>query len=104
MCKRMAGPVVRMAMGFLVIGTLMLTPTASAREALSIPAAGYGFTEGASMQFLPIKDVNRELDAVSKTGASWLRLLIDWSRIEPVEGQYDWRYVDEQVNAARAQP
>ena len=89
-------------MGFLVIGTLMLTPHADARPALSVPAAGYGFTEGASMQFLAIKDVNRELDAVAKTGASWLRLLIDWSRIEPIEGQFDWRYVDEQVNAARA--
>jgi hypothetical protein len=98
----MAGLVVRMAMGLLVIGTLTLTPTAAARPAPSVPAAGYGFTEGASMQFLAIADVDRELDSVAKTGASWLRLLIDWSRIEPVKGQYDWRYVDEQVNAARA--
>jgi len=49
-----------------VIGTLTLTPAAAARPALSVPAAGYGFTEGASMQFLAISDVDRELDSVAR--------------------------------------
>jgi hypothetical protein len=94
--------VVRMAVGLLVMGILILTPHAAARPALSQPAAGYGFGEGAAMQYMAIHDVNRELDAVAKTGASWLRVLIDWSSIERVKGQYDWGYVDGLVNAARA--
>ncbi len=73
-----------------------------ARQGVIAPADGYGFSDGAFMENMPIDDVNRELDAVSKTGASWLRILIDWSRIEPVKGQYDWGYVDGLVNAARA--
>jgi hypothetical protein len=102
MCKRMAGLVARMTVGFLVMGILMLTPQAAARPALSLPAAGYGFGDGAAMQYMAIGDVNRELDAVAKTGASWLRILIDWSAIERVKGEYDWGYVDGLVTAARA--
>ena len=66
------------------------------------PADGYGFSEGAQMEFMSIEDADRELDAVSKTGASWLRVLIDWNRIEPAKGQYDWTYVDDLVSAATA--
>jgi hypothetical protein len=79
-----------------------LAPQASARPALSLPAAGYGFGDGAAMQYMAIADVNRELDAVAKTGATWLRILVDWSSIERVKGEYDWTYVDGLVNAARA--
>jgi polysaccharide biosynthesis protein PslG len=84
----------------MVAGLAVATP-APARPALIVPAGGYGFSEGAFMEFMPIADVNRELDAVAKTGASWLRILIDWNRIEPVKGQYDWSYVDGLVIAAR---
>jgi hypothetical protein len=31
-----------------------------------------------------------------------LRILIDWNRIEPVKGQYDWSYVDDLVGAAHS--
>jgi hypothetical protein len=91
-----------MAVGFLVMGILILTPAAAARPALSQPTAGYGFGDGSAMQYMAIDDVNRELDAVAKTRASWLRVLIDWSSIERVKGHYDWGYVDGLVNAARA--
>jgi hypothetical protein len=84
----------------LLVGSMWATPV-PARTILVAPADGYGFSEGAFMEFMPIGDVNRELDAVSKTGASWLRILIDWNRIEPVKGQYDWSYLDGLVDAAR---
>jgi hypothetical protein len=54
------------------------------------------------MTWLGAPDVNRELDAVAKTGASWLRVLIPWNRVEGVRGQYDWGQTDLVVDAARA--
>ncbi len=85
-----------------VAAGLALFMPAPAQSALVAPADGYGFSDGSFMVTMPIDDVNRELDAVSKTSASWLRVLIDWSRIEPVKGQYDWGYVDGLVDAANA--
>lgn len=46
--------------------------------------------------------LNRELDAVAQTGATWLRVLIDWSRVESERGKYDWSVVDRIVGAAGA--
>jgi hypothetical protein len=88
--------------GLAIAAALVVATPVPARTALNAPADGYGFSDGAFMEYMPIGDANRELDALSKTGASWLRILIDWSRIEPVKGQYDWGYVDGLVNAARA--
>jgi hypothetical protein len=88
--------------GMAVAAGLMVSTPAPARAAVSAPPDGYGFSDGAFMVNMPIGDVNRELDAVSKTNASWLRVLISWDLIEPVKGQYDWGYVDGLVNAARA--
>jgi len=63
------------AMGFLVIGTLTLTPAAAARPALSVPAQATAHRR--RLYAVPaISDVDRELDSVAKTGASWLRLLL----------------------------
>ncbi|MDY6996156.1 MAG: cellulase family glycosylhydrolase [Actinomycetota bacterium] len=47
-------------------------------------------------------DLERELDAVAATGASWLRVLFDWNLIEPSKGQYQWAVVDRIVDAAAA--
>jgi hypothetical protein len=84
----------------LAITAIMGSPTPAA-TALIAPADGYGFSAGASMDYLSSDDINRELDAVSHTGATWLRILIDWNRIEPSEGRYDWSHLDAVVNAAR---
>lgn len=74
----------------------------TAKAAPVVPADGYGFAVGASAQWTPAKDVGHELDAVGLTRASWLRVLIDWSRVEPVKDQYDWSYVDTWINGAFA--
>src|SRR5690242_17365731 len=102
MGKRRGRHLGQVLLGIAMVAGLALATPAPARPALIVPADGYGFSDGALMEFMPIADVNRELDAVSKTGASWLRILIDWNRIEPVKGQYDWSYVDGLVGAARA--
>jgi hypothetical protein len=103
MHNRLGRHLSRLLLGMtMVAGLTLAMPAAPARPALLMPADGYGFSEGALMEFMPIADVNRELDAVNKTGASWLRILIDWNRIEPVKGQYDWTYVDDLIDAAHA--
>ncbi len=68
----------------------------------SVPPQGYGFSQGAAIVVMSPQDLNRELDAAAKTTASWLRVLIDWSRIEPVKGQFNWGYVDNAMRAAAA--
>jgi arabinogalactan endo-1,4-beta-galactosidase len=76
-------------------------PTAHAAPP-AVPAAGYGFGDGAQMTWLGSADVNRELDAVANTTASWLRVLIPWTKIETAKGQYDWGQTDLVINAATA--
>jgi GH35 family endo-1,4-beta-xylanase len=65
------------------------------------PVAGYGFSVGAPMTWMSRIEADRELDAVADTGATWLRVLIDWSRVEPMPGAFDWGYVDYWINGAR---
>jgi len=65
------------------------------------PPAGFGFSPGSAWENLTPAQIDRELDAVGKTGASWLRVLISWDRIEPVKGQYDFDKLDAVVAAAQ---
>jgi polysaccharide biosynthesis protein PslG len=88
-----------------VIVTVAATVTANpstAGAAVTAPADGYGFGAGASPVYQSFGDTTREVDAVGKTGASWLRVLVDWNSIEGTQGQYNWGYLDNVVNAARA--
>ncbi|GAB2653238.1 hypothetical protein GCM10027169_17510 [Gordonia jinhuaensis] len=83
---------------FSVALTVGLSAPAQAR--VVVPRAGYGFTEGAAMLDLPQSALDRELDAVSHTSASWLRVLVDWSRTETAPGNFDWSAADRVVNSA----
>jgi hypothetical protein len=47
-------------------------------------------------------EADGELDAAARTGATWLRVFIDWSRVEPMPGAFDWGYVDHWINGALA--
>lgn len=72
-----------------------------ANAAPASPAAGYGFSlYGGDVQ-PSAQDLDRELDAVSQTGATWLRVVFDAFRIETAKGQFDWTYPDLLVNSAR---
>lgn len=85
----------------MVVGlSLASAPTASA--APLVPAAGYGFGEGATILTLSQRDLNRELDVVAKTGARWFRVGVDRSQVEVSPGVYNWSAPDRVVNAARA--
>lgn len=69
---------------------------------VSMPPDGYGFAGGSDMLWLSQADLNRELDGVTKTKASWLRVVIDWNTIEPTQGTYNWSTPDRLINSARA--
>ncbi|HEX7824013.1 MAG TPA: hypothetical protein VF477_03830, partial [Mycobacterium sp.] len=64
------------------------------------PEGGYGFSVGAPQSWMSDADADRELDAVARTRAEWMRVLIDWHIVEPVKGQYNWHYVDHWVNGS----
>jgi polysaccharide biosynthesis protein PslG len=91
----------RLAAAIAVLATLSAQPAAAAAAPVA-PADGYGFGDGAQLTWISMDDVNRELDAVAKTTASWLRVVIDWNRIEPAKGQFDWQQLDHTIDAARA--
>ncbi|MET0475866.1 MAG: hypothetical protein ABW001_14635 [Mycobacterium sp.] len=101
MTHRRAGTLARAAACLAVVVGLAIPPTAVAAPP-SVPAAGYGFGDGSQMLWLGAGDVNRELDAVAKTSATWLRVLIPWNQVEAAKGQYDWGQTDLVVNAAAA--
>ena len=87
--------------------TVMLALTvagapAPSRAALALPADGYGFGQGGAPVSDSFDTTNRELDAVAGTTASWLRVPVEWSAIEATKGQYNWGYLDNMVNSARA--
>jgi hypothetical protein len=84
-----------------VVVALCLPPAAEAAPP-SVPVAGYGFGDGAQLSTIGAGDVDRELDAVAKTSASWLRVLIPWNLIETAKGRYDWGQTDVVINAAAA--
>jgi polysaccharide biosynthesis protein PslG len=100
MARRVVSILTRLTVCVAIVGALSAVQPGAGAAQLVTPSEGYGFGQGASMQWISPEDINRTLDAVSKTSASWLRVLVDWSRIEPVRGQYDWSHLDDVVNAA----
>jgi hypothetical protein len=102
MLNRAARYVTRAGLGIMVVAALVMVTPAPSHAAVVAPADGYGFGQGAAPLVYSVEDTNRELDAVTKTNASWLRVLIDWSNIERSKGQFDWGYLDNVVNAAGA--
>ena len=90
----------RLAVVIAVVAALCLAVPVRSFAAPVAPADGYGFGQGAAPVVYSFEDINREIDAVTQTSASWLRVLVDWSKIEPTQGQYDWAYLDNIVNYA----
>lgn len=105
MHRALSGAAHRAMAVVLLIGLIWLTApgTAEAKaEAPVVPADGYGFSVGAPMTWMSEVDADRELDAAAKTGATWLRVLIDWHLVEPMPGAFDWGYVDHWINGAQS--
>src|SRR3982074_3882130 len=90
-----AATVVLLIAAMIVIGQRSFTA-----EAVSAPQDGYGFSVGAPMTYMSNVDADRELDAVAKTRATWLRVLIDWQLAEPLPGALHWGSHDPLRNRA----
>ena len=52
---------------------------------------------------LPAKDRVAEVTRLVESGASGVRLVLDWNRVEPRPGRFTWKADDAAVHAARAQ-
>jgi hypothetical protein len=99
---------IRAFIGFAALAGLMACSTPApvapppAQAGVIAPADGYGFAQGAAWVTGRPEDTNRELDAVARTGATWVRVPMDWSQIEATRGQFNWGVVDNLVNSAGA--
>src|SRR5690349_17580560 len=71
-------------------------------EALLVPADGYGFSVGGPMTWMSDINADRELDAAARAGATWIRVLISWDKVEPMPGAFDWGHVDHWINGTLA--
>lgn len=101
MHTRLSRRIARFAAIFSLIAAISLTESQMAQaEAVVAPSDGYGFSVGAPMTWMSDAEAGRELDAVARTGASWLRVFVDWSRVEPMPGAYDWGYLDHWIDGA----
>jgi hypothetical protein len=61
-----------------------------------------GFANAAQVLFEDDASLNRDLDAMQNTGASWIRFDFLWTYIEPNNGQFQWQVYDKVVAAAKA--
>lgn len=100
MRRRVNGRVGRIAAAVLLLATVSITDPLAQAEATVAPRDGYGFAVGAPMTWMSDMEADRELDAVARTGATWLRVFVDWNRVEPMPGAYDWGYLDHWVDGA----
>lgn len=71
-------------------------------EDLAPTADRAGFSPGSMILSLDDDALANDLDVMASTGARYLRLDLDWSRIEPRRGEMRWDNTDRIVSAARA--
>jgi hypothetical protein len=61
-----------------------------------------GFSPGATLISADRAMVDRELDGMAAAGVCWVRIDIDWSRVQPEPDRFDWEPTDRAVEGARA--
>ena len=59
-----------------------------------------GVSPGSAILDLSDEQLASDLDRLVAIGARWIRVDVDWSRIEPLEGEYTWETTDRVVAAA----
>ncbi|MEO3757313.1 cellulase family glycosylhydrolase [Mycobacterium sp. B14F4] len=101
MYQRLSGRIGSLTAVVALIAAVLLSEARTAQaEAVPAPGDGYGFSVGAPMTWMSRTEADGELDAAARTGATWLRVFIDWSRVEPMPGAYNWGYVDHWIDGA----
>lgn len=81
-------------------------PRATAARSSSDPAAtttvlAVGLSPGFALIDLPPARLRADLDAIRRSGASWVRVDLSWARVESVQGRRDWADTDRVLGAAR---
>jgi hypothetical protein len=61
-----------------------------------------GFSPGYTIISEDIAAVERDLDGMASTGVCWIRIDVDWSRIQPEPDRFEWASTDRAVAGARA--
>ena len=93
---------VLVAVSLVVAAAGLLAPRGErARAEGPIGSQVVGFSPGAFILDLEPDELADDLDAVAATGAGWIRIDVDWSRIERSEDDYDWSAPDAVIAAAR---
>jgi len=98
----MVGLVVRMAMGFLVIGTLMLTPPALRDRRSACPPQATASPKAPLCSSWPSRTSTGNSIPWPRRAHRGCVCSLTGAGSSLSKGQYDCRYVDKQVNAARA--
>ncbi len=99
MRRRPATYLGRVAVLVALVFSMLATAPATA-QAVVAPADGYGFAQGYTWATGDRDVARREIAAVGRTGASWVRLPLDWSLVETRAGRYDWGYFDNLISTA----
>jgi hypothetical protein len=69
----------------------------------AVAPAKVGFSTDGFFEWENDADLNRDLDATAATGAQWIRLSFDWSKIQKTPGNsFDWGMEDRLVAAVQA--
>ncbi|WP_218716212.1 beta-xylosidase [Nocardia sp. MH4] len=71
------------------------TPTDTAPAGLGV-SGGHAWLESGAAE------LDRQMGIVAASGATWVRIDLDWSVIEPQRGRQDWSATDRAIDAARA--
>ncbi|MGU3432792.1 beta-galactosidase [Actinomycetes bacterium M1A6_2h] len=77
-----------------------LSAVGFAGSAAAAPGSGLGVAAPGTLLTLPQPDLDRELEAASSVGASWIRVEVSWRVVEPTPGAFDWSNVDRVVDTA----
>ncbi len=81
-----------------LLGSIMVSCTSEGSGGLG--GLTIGISPGSGILDLDPDEQREQLDRVSSLGAEWVRIDLDWSRIESARGELDWETTDALVEEA----
>ncbi len=72
-------------------------------SALPTTAPAFGVASIATLTDRTIDGLRAEARAIRDTGATWIRIVVNWNETEPHDGVFYWQRIDDAVAAAREQ-
>ncbi len=86
--------------GLALLAVITMTEHPAQVEVLRGPGE-VGISPGSAILDTSDDELQADLDAMVELGATWIRIDIDWSRIEPEPGRWEWDATDRVMRAAR---